>query len=62
MADVCVWDWASGPVDSHRLSLGRELHEKVFAWMTLSDERHLVEAYVAGHRHYVRPQPPKPTG
>lgn len=50
MADVCVWDWASGPVAQRRLSLARDLHEKVFAWMTLADERNLVATYVAGLR------------
>jgi guanine deaminase len=28
------------------------LHERVFAWMTLSDERNLVCAYVAGVNRY----------
>lgn len=51
-ADVCVWDWASGPVAQRRDALVRSLHERVFAWMTLSDERNLVCAYVAGvNRH-----------
>jgi guanine deaminase len=50
MADVCVWDWAAGPVAQRRLSLARDLHEKVFAWMTLGDERNLVATYVAGLR------------
>jgi guanine deaminase len=50
MADVCVWDWASGPVAQRRLSVARDLHEKVFAWMTLGDERNLAATYVAGLR------------
>ncbi|HEY0818222.1 MAG TPA: guanine deaminase [Rhizobacter sp.] len=50
MADVCVWEWASGPVARRRLSVARDLHEKVFAWMTLGDERNLVATYVAGLR------------
>ena len=50
MADVCVWDWASGPVAQRRLSVARDLHEKVFAWMTLADERNLVATSVAGMR------------
>ncbi|HWP20449.1 MAG TPA: guanine deaminase [Burkholderiaceae bacterium] len=57
LADLCVWDWACGPVDRHRLSVTRQPHEKLFAWMTLSDERHLVEAYVAGHPRHRRPGP-----
>ena len=48
VADVCVWDWASGPVAQARQQVARELHEKVFAWMTLSDERDLVSCYVGG--------------
>jgi guanine deaminase len=48
LADLCVWDWASGPVGAHRDRLARSLHERVFAWLTLGDERHLVAAYVAG--------------
>lgn len=52
MADVCVWDWAKGLVAQRRDSLAGSLHERVFAWMTLSDERNLVAAYVAGvQRH-----------
>ncbi|HEY1092348.1 MAG TPA: guanine deaminase [Burkholderiaceae bacterium] len=50
MADVCVWDWARGPVAEARDAVARELHERVFAWMTLSDERNLVATYVAGRR------------
>jgi guanine deaminase len=50
MADLCVWDWAAGPVAQARMQVARGLHERVFAWMTLSDERNLVAAYVAG-RH-----------
>jgi guanine deaminase len=50
IADVCVWDWASGPVAQRRLAVARDLHEKVFAWVTLGDERNLAATYVAGHR------------
>jgi guanine deaminase len=53
-ADVCVWDWAHGPVATRRASVARSLHERVFAWMTLGDERNLAAAYVAGRRHYDR--------
>jgi guanine deaminase len=55
MADLTVWDWAVGAVAEHRASLARDLHEKVFAWMTLADERNLVATWVAGQRHYSRP-------
>ncbi len=54
MADVCLWDWAVGPVALRRDSLARELHERVFAWLTLSDERCLLEAWVGGVRRFAR--------
>jgi guanine deaminase len=50
MADLCVWDWAKGPVAEARDAVARELHERVFAWMTLADERNLAACYVAGQR------------
>jgi guanine deaminase len=51
-ADLCVWDWASSPVARRRQQVARDLHEKVFAWVTLGDERDLVETWVAGQcRH-----------
>jgi guanine deaminase len=49
-ADLCVWDWAKGPVAEARDAVARELHERVFAWMTLADERNLAACYVAGQR------------
>ena len=52
LGDVCVWDWASGTVAQRRDDVTRSLHERVFAWMTLSDERNLVCAYVAGVKRY----------
>ena len=54
MADICVWDWALGPVAQRRDALARELHERVFAWVTLGDERNLIESWVAGVRHHAR--------
>ncbi|MBK6864955.1 MAG: guanine deaminase [Ideonella sp.] len=48
IADVCVWDWALGPVAERRLEVARELHERVFAWIMLGDERNLAAAYVGG--------------
>ncbi|MET0510023.1 MAG: guanine deaminase [Burkholderiaceae bacterium] len=47
-ADLCVWNWAVGPVQARRQEMAQALHEKVFAWVTLGDERNLVRAYVAG--------------
>lgn len=54
-ADVCIWDWHHGPVGAHRDALARGLHERLFAWVTLGDERHLVEARVAGDIAWQRP-------
>jgi guanine deaminase len=54
MADVCVWDGAVGAVATRRAAVARTLHERVFAWMTLADERNLVKAFVAGRPHYDR--------
>ncbi len=48
LADVCVWDWSTEPVLQRRLGLAKNLHERLFAWMTLADDRNLVEARVAG--------------
>lgn len=53
-ADLAVWDWAVGPVATHRDALARSLHERVFAWMTLGDERNLVQTFVAGASRYER--------
>ena len=50
MADVCVWHAAVGPVAQRRLEVAQSLHERVFAWMTLADERILVSAWVGGVR------------
>ena len=55
VADVCVWDWAVEPVGQRRMEVARSLHEKAFAWMTLADDRNLVEAWVAGNVRHRRP-------
>jgi len=62
MADIAVWDWAVGEVARHRDGLACArldgltggLHPRVFAWMTLGDERNLVGTWVAGHPVYQR--------
>jgi guanine deaminase len=63
-ADVVVWDWARGAVAEHRDAVARgavpglpaqDLHARVFAWLTLADERSVAETYVAGLRRYARP-------
>jgi guanine deaminase len=48
MADLCLWDRALGPVAERRLAAARDLHEEVFAWMMLGDERNLASTFVAG--------------
>lgn len=53
-ADITVWDWAQDPAIAHRLSLARGLHERVFAWMTLGDERLLRSVLVAGQEKRMR--------
>ncbi len=53
-ADLTVWDLAASDVTQHRLGLASNLHEQVFAWMTLGDERNLVTTLVAGHTRFIR--------
>ena len=52
MADFCVWNAAVGSVQARRAEVARTLHERVFAFMTLADERNLEAAYVAGVSMY----------
>jgi guanine deaminase len=54
LADVAVWDWAVGPVAQRRHEVARDLHDRLFAWMTLADERNLAATYVAGVRRHDR--------
>ncbi|MBI3367033.1 MAG: guanine deaminase [Burkholderiales bacterium] len=49
-ADFCLWQPAAGAVALRRDALARTLHERVFAWITLGDERNLVETWVGGQR------------
>ena len=57
LADVVLWDWACGPVAERRDAVARgdvpglpaqDLHTRLFAWMTLADERNLAATWVAG--------------
>jgi len=49
MADVCCWRWADeGSVLAHRLAISQSLHERLFAWLMLGDERLLDGVWVAG--------------
>jgi guanine deaminase len=54
VADLCVWDWAADPVALRRMELARHLHERAFAWMTLADDRNLVQTWVAGALRHQR--------
>ena len=48
LADLCVWNWASTPLAQRRQAVARDLHDRLFAWLTLADERDLVETRVSG--------------
>jgi guanine deaminase len=48
VADLAIWDWASDPVSRRRQTVARDLHDRLFAWMTLGDDRNLVATWVAG--------------
>ncbi len=52
MADLALWQYAVGPVAIARDEAASSLHERVFALMTLGDERNLVSTYVAGRCLY----------
>lgn len=52
MADVALWQYAVGPVALARDAATSSLHERVFALMTLGDERNVVATYVAGRCLY----------
>jgi guanine deaminase len=54
LADLTVWDWSTDPVSARRQSVARDLHDRLFAWMTLADERNLVGTWVAGECRYAR--------
>ena len=51
-ADLALWRWAHGPVHAVRDAAARGLHERLFAWTTLADERNLSGTWVAGQRLY----------
>jgi guanine deaminase len=52
MADLALWQYAVGPVATARDEAAFSLHERVFALMTLGDERNLVSTFVAGRCLY----------
>ena len=47
-ADCVAWQVAVGPVATARDAVASSLHDRIFAWMTLGDERNVVATYVAG--------------
>jgi guanine deaminase len=51
-ADVVVWRWAEGAVQQRRQDMARSLHERLFAWMLLADERNVAATYVQGQLLY----------
>lgn len=55
-ADIALWDWSTDPVSARRDTLATGLHERVFAWMTLADDRNLVATLVAGQVRHRRPR------
>jgi len=65
LADLTIWDLAVGEVAEHRDRIAQGsanalasgllgLHERLFAWMTLGDDRNLVSTLVAGQARYQR--------
>ncbi|MDP1692267.1 MAG: guanine deaminase [Burkholderiaceae bacterium] len=48
VADCVAWEYAVGPVASVRDAAATSLHERIFALMTLGDERNVMATYVAG--------------
>ena len=55
MADLALWRYAVGPVAEVRDAAASSLHERVFALLTLGDERNLVSTHVAGTCVYRTP-------
>jgi guanine deaminase len=54
LADVVVWDRSVDAVQARRQAVARDLHDSLFAWMTLGDERHVVSTRVAGQLRWQR--------
>jgi guanine deaminase len=55
LADVVVWRWATGTVQHRRQDMARSLHERLFAWMLLADERNVAATYVQGRLLFSAP-------
>ena len=63
IADLVVWDWARGTGPEFRDAIAsgsvsgvpaQTLHARVFAWMTLGDDRNVVASYVVGCKRYAK--------
>jgi guanine deaminase len=52
MADFTVWRTSANPLELTRQQRAQSLHERLFAWMMLADERHLCGTWVAGTQRY----------
>ncbi len=55
LADVVVWERAVSPIEHHRQSVAQDLHESIFAWLTVAHEAHVVSTRVAGEERWRRP-------
>jgi len=51
---VVVWDRARQPVETRRQAVARDLHDAIFAWLTLAGDDHVVSTRVAGVDRYRR--------
>ena len=47
-ADLVLLDWSNDPLSAHRAALAHTLPDKLFALMTLGDDRNIVETYIMG--------------
>ena len=47
-ADLVVLNWANDPLSEHRAALAHTLPDRLFALMTLGDDRNVFETYITG--------------
>jgi guanine deaminase len=52
MADFTIWKIGNSALELTRQTRAQSLHERLFAWMMLADERHLRGTWVAGLARY----------
>ena len=48
-ADFIVLNWSNDPLSAHRSALAQSLPDRLFALMTLGDDRNIAETYVMGN-------------